>query len=846
MLKTIIKRDGREEAYSPNKLNHWGMWASKHLGDRVDWSGVVTDTIKEMPEKVDSQTLQLEMINQCLQRKDWPHNLMAGRLYAPWLHKKLYGDEKNLPTPQKVSTLLALVGLGRTLKYTQAEWDQIATIIDHRRDYGYAHFQIEQDRKKYALQDRTTKTEYESPQFIFMRMAMALAEDEPADVKMTHLKNWYDHFSENRINCPSPNYINLGTNLNGFASCCVYKSGDTARSLAIGDFIANTMTYMSAGIGSYIETRGLGEPVRKGAIEHQGKIPYYKSLAGAVTANIQAGRGGACTAYFSAYDTEAVTITNLQNPRAVEDASNRDIHFAMLVNRWIAKKISKNEKVFAFNCRTAPDLHRKLFSSDMDGFEKLYLEYEANPNFKKTYISARELIIDNGVRQTHEVGTLYFAVIDEINRHTPFLTDYEPIHSSNLCLETAFPTQEYNNMVDLFTPADNGYVVFKDTEGATHRQAWSDRIVKIDTDTNMKRVSFVGTLEVGDVLDSGIVVADINEKVKTSEVGMCSLAAIVTPNIKNDEQYESATYYALKMIDKCIHMSHYELPQIGYTAKSRMNAGVGIVGTAYDMARAGLKYSTLEGRNFFHKQMETHYYWLVKASLKISKERGLAPWIHKTKWPQGWLPIDTYKKTVDQICTEPLHRPWEPLRAEIIENGGIGHSVLCNLMPTESSSKASGMPNCMYPIRKLAMKKTDQSNMVDWCAPDGDLLGDKYELAYDIKTTDMTMFYAVGQKFCDQSISADKWEDRIKKPIITSDESIENFRSMIKYGQKTQYYQNSKTSEGEGTGTSSAVKEFWNKQRETTALGGDAVQEPQKEVTSARRERADCVGGCTL
>ena len=128
-------------------------------------------------------------------------------------------------------------------------------------------------RKKYALMNRVTRQEYESPQFVYMRMAMALAEDEPREDRLQHIVNWYNHFSYNRINAPSPNYINLGTRLNGYASCCVYKAGDNLHSLAIGDHIAYEMTGMSAGIGGMISTRTLGDPVRGGVISHQGKLP---------------------------------------------------------------------------------------------------------------------------------------------------------------------------------------------------------------------------------------------------------------------------------------------------------------------------------------------------------------------------------------------------------------------------------------------------------------------------------------------------------------------------------------------------------------------------------------------
>lgn len=52
---------------------------------------------------------------------------------------------------------------------------------------------------------------------------------------------------------------------------------------------------MSAGIGGNLNVRSVGDPVRNGAITHQGKMPYYNHIAGAVMANMQAGRGGACT-----------------------------------------------------------------------------------------------------------------------------------------------------------------------------------------------------------------------------------------------------------------------------------------------------------------------------------------------------------------------------------------------------------------------------------------------------------------------------------------------------------------------------------------------------------------------
>lgn len=730
MLKRIIKRNGTTEDFTPHKVNMWSQWASESLGNRVDWSRIVLETIKQFGEEAHSQDLQRQLIKTCLSKRSWPYNLMAGKLYIAIYRKEIYGDE--IPSIQDLQYRMHNYGLMRVLDYTDDDFAYLESVIDHRRDFNLAHFQIHQIRKKYSLQDRITGKEFETPQFVFMRMAMALAEDEPKETRLTHVENWYNHFSFNRINAPTPNYVNLGTTHNGYASCCLYAVDDNAQSLAIGDHIAYTMTYMSAGIGGIINTRSLGDAVRNGTITHQGKLPYYRSLAGAVKANLQGGRGGACTSYFSCFDPEALTIINLQNPRSTRDKQNRDIHFAIMFNRFFAVKVMKNEDIFTFNIKTAPDLMEAFFSGDNEKFETIYNKYEANPDFKKNYISARKILLSAG-QQSFDVGTLYYFIIDEANRHTPFK---DPIHSSNLCTEITEPTMPYNDMRDLYSEEDHG----------------------------------------------------------RGEVALCSLAGLVEPNIKSDEEYASAAYYSLKMIDKCIHLSDYALPHIGVTGKSRLNAGVGLMGVATRMAKLGLKYDTQEGLNKLHQISERHAYFLIKASLQLGQELGNAPWMHKTKWPEGWLPIDTYKKAVDELAAPNYRYDWEALREAIIANGGIRNSTLITHMPGESSSKASGCANGIYPVRDLNMKKTDAHNAIDWCAVDDDIYGEQYQSAWEIDSVDMVKAYSVIQKFTDQSISADLYRDRTKEINITTDEIINVFKAMIKYGLKSRYYQNSLTS----------------------------------------------------
>lgn len=732
MIRSIIKRSGATEPFYPEKINQWGVWAADTLGSHVDWSMVVLDTVRELPEVCTSQQLQEKLIQTCLDYDTWSYNRMAGRLYAPYLYKHVFGD--NMPTVQELHKKLQAVGLMVAMNYSDAEYAEVEAMIDHSLDFKATHYELHHIRSKYGIKNRVKGIDYETQQYTYMRMAMALAEDQPADRRMYDLAKWYEHLSHKRLNAPTPNYVNLGTKLRGYASCCVYTTNDNAKSLAIGDHIAYTMSYMSAGIGSHVNTRSIGDPVRGGVIEHQGRLPYYRSLVGAVKANLQNGRSGACTVYYSGFDPEVTVISQLKNPMSTEDKKIRGIDYNMGSNRLFARKVARNEEIFLFNVYTAPDLYQAMYSGDDSEFERLYAQYEADPMFNKTYISAREVLI-TVQSEAFETGRAYLHFPQEMNRHTPFKC---PIYSSNLCAEIAIPTKGYNDMQDLYSDEDHG----------------------------------------------------------RGEIGLCSLAAMALVAITSDEMYAEVAYYALLMIDKCIHMGEYVFPHLGITAKGRMSAGVGIVDLAHLMARNNLKYSTVEGKQFIHTVAEKHMYHLIEASLKLSKELGVAPWMDKTKWPDGWLPIDTYNKNVDSIADFELKYDWEDLRTRVVENGGIRNSVLVAYMPAEASSKASGTTNSIYPIRDISLIKTDNSTKIYWAAPHGEELDANYERAWDVPTLDMIQVYAIFQKFTDQAISSDLWRKMIDNAKVPTSDMIKEYIPLVKYGIKTRYYVNSKTSSG--------------------------------------------------
>ena len=733
MIKNIIKRNGSLEEFSPTKVNGWGTWAAKTLG--LDWASVVLEAVNQCTSDCTSLKLQETLINVCLSKKTWEYNRMAGRLYTALLERLIYPNGR--PTVQALHKELLAADIMVALDYSDEDYEKIEQIIDHKIDLKYPHYQINQIRFKYALRNKSTNKEYETSQFVYMRMAMALAEKEPLNSRLHHVQKWYEHFCHNRLNPPTPNFVNLGTRLNGYASCCLYTTDDSAPSLAAGDHIAYMMTCMSAGIGSHIKTRSLKDPIRGGVIQHQGKLPYYRAMVGAIGANLQNGRGGAATVYYTAYDPEVEVIQKLRHPLTPAGKKISGCHYNFGSNKFFARKVAgktEEDQMFApFSYAGQPDLYYAQYGKDPKVFEELYNQFAKTATYK---LNAREILV-GALTQSYETGVQYTHQTDHINKHTPFK---DPIYSSNLCAEIALPTKGYKSVADLYKP--------------------------------------------------------VYDEKNDGEIGLCSIAGVIVSNIENDEQYADVAYYALKMIDVCIHKSDYVFPSLEHTAKARLSAGVGILGLAHLMAKEKQQYDTQEGRNFIHELAETHTWHLINASLKLGKELGNAPWMHKTAWPDGWLPLDTYGKKVDELVTIKNMRDWETLRAEIIANKGIRNSVLAAHMPGESSTVAAGTTNGPYPIRELSIMKTNDTLVNHWVAPESTRLKKWYQIAWDISTTDMIKVYAIFQKWCDQAISADLYVKIQGDKKVSSTDIIQDYLNQVKYDMKTRYYVNSLTSKG--------------------------------------------------
>ena len=99
---------------------------------------------------------------------------------------------------------------------------------------------------------------------------------------------------------------------------------------------------------------------------------------------------------------------------------------------------------------------------------------------------------------------------------------------------------------------------------------------------------------------------------------------------------------------------------------ARRSLGIGYIGLAHYLAKHRVKYSDPEAWQLVHDLTERFQYYLLRASNQLAKEKGACDYFDRTKYSQGILPIDTYKKDVDTIVKPVYTRDWEYLRAEIL------------------------------------------------------------------------------------------------------------------------------------------------------------------------------------
>jgi len=683
------------------------------------YDGITTQEIQKILVKSASDLISLESPN---------YQFVAARLLLFAVQKQVFNTkwkDAEIYPPLK-DIVERNVGKGLYTEdllndYTDKEYEKLNSYLRHSRDYEFTYAGLQQVVDKYLIQDRSTGTLFETPQFMYMLIAMTLFRNYDKDKRLSYIQKYYNATSTFKINIPTPIMAGVRTPLKQFASCVLVDSDDTLDSLFASDMAIGRYVAQRAGIGINAgRVRGLGAKIRGGEVQHTGVIPFLKKFESTVRCCTQNGvRGGSATVHFPIWHQEIEDIIVLKNNKGTEDNRVRKLDYSIQLSELFYKRFLNNEEITLFSPHDVPGLY-EAFGTDT--FDEMYEKYENAYSIPKKKISARELITDL-LKERAETGRIYIMNIDHSNTHSSFL---DKVNMSNLCQEITLPT---------------------------------DPIQHIDD--------------------------------HSGEIALCILSAVNVGVVK-DEELEEICDLAVRGLEELIDYQEYPVSAAEMSTRARRSLGIGYIGLAHYLAKNRVKYSDQNAWNLVHELTEKFQYYLLKSSNELAKEKGSCDYFDRTKYSQGILPIDTYKKDVDDIVKPNYNMDWEKLRAEIMTNG-LRHSTLTAQMPSESSSVSSNATNGIEPPRDYLSVKKSKKGTLKQIVPQYSHLKSAYTLLWDMPdNTGYINVVAVMQKFFDQGISGN-WSynpenyDNNEVPVSVMAKDLLN---TYKYGWKTSYYQN--------------------------------------------------------
>jgi ribonucleoside-diphosphate reductase alpha chain len=723
----VIKRNGRVESLDLEKMHLMVEEACRGLAgvsaSQVEmtsgiqfYDGITTAEIQEILIRSASDLIDLDHPN---------YQFVAARLLLFAVRKQLYGKMKELPhLEQHIYNCVNQEVYDNDIynKYSKEEIDKANSFIDHDRDYLFTYAGLRQVVDKYLVQDRSSGGVYETPQFMYMMIALTIFAEYPKETRMSYVKRYYDAISKHKINIPTPIMAGVRTPLRQFASCVLVDVDDTLDSIFSSDMAIGRYVAQRAGIGINAgRIRGINSKIRGGEVQHTGVVPFLKKFEATVRCCTQNGiRGGSATVHFPIWHQEIEDILVLKNNKGTEDNRVRKLDYSIQISKLFYERFIQDGEITLFSPHDVPGLYD---SFGLSTFDDLYVSYEKDPSVPKKTVKAQELIL-NLLKERAETGRIYIMNIDHCNSHSSFK---DKVNMSNLCQEITLPT---------------------------------DPIQHID--------------------DSH------------GEIALCILSAINVGKVKSDEELEDLCDLSVRGLDELIDYQKYPVVAAEIATKARRSLGVGFIGLAHYLAKLGFNYDSQDAWDAVHGLSESFQYYLLKASNQLAKEKGHCEYFGRTKYADGILPIDTYKKDVDEISSINLQHDWEELRASILEHG-LRHSTLSAQMPSESSSVVSNATNGIEPPRGFLSIKKSKKGPLKQIVPQYQTLKNNYTLLWDMPSnTGYINIVAVMQKFFDQAISGN-WsynpenypDNEVPVSVMAND-----FLTTYKYGWKTSYYQN--------------------------------------------------------
>lgn len=708
IVKIIIKRDGREEDYSPSKLDKVLDWACE--GDSVKIEILKRDTEVTLKEKVKVKELYDSLLNTAISKisplqTTW--EFIAGKLYL----LKMYSDSYGIKD-KKYPHLKDIIKKGVDSKvyskevaesFLDSEIEELNNYIRPYEDYTFTYNALKQFNSKYCKKYSKTK-KLELPQVTYMRVAMGLAYNLPNKVEV--IKKVYDILTKGQATVATPIMMNSMTPLNQFSSCILNTIGNDTWDITNKLMTAGLYTKGRGGLAfdvTHIQAKGT---LTNNGVTASGIVPYIKDIEAVVNSFMQGDeRRG------SGVVTCAWWHLDIEDFLELKDASSgtpetRALHlkYSLGTNDYFMNKVITNEDVYLF----CPKDAESLLDTYGDTWVNNYMELLNKKSIHRKKINARDLY-KKYLKYRFQTGNIYEIMLDNVNK-TNMLNRY--VGSSNLCSEVLIPSR----------PA----------------KFISEHLIKED--------------------DQEFMVT----KFKDEEIGLCNLSAF-NINIFDlaKEDYEDIVYTILLVLDNTIDIGKTMRVGGNYTNQNYRYVGLGVSNYAYNLASKSIDFDSYEAEIETFKLFQRLHNSGIRASARLAKEKGAYPKFKESKWAEGVLPYDLGNKNIkDEFNIYLDLEDLESTRNEV-KAYGVRNALLFNLPPTASSATSKNLTESIEPIMNYSYR-VEGAVSCQVLAPDLAKFRKYYNTAYNIDPKRLVKLGAIRQIFIDQSQSMNMYIDQDK------------------------------------------------------------------------------------
>ena len=786
----VVKRDGSREPLDISKIQKQTSAATQGLKN-VSQSELELDAKLNFIDGITSEQIQQILIKTAvdkidLDKPDW--TFVAARLFLFDLtHKvmqayKQYGYneitlEAYLSVGKKENRLLSNLGYGYDLTKLQAA-------IDTQRDYLFNYLGIKTLYDRYLVKD-FDKNPIETPQLMFMGIAMFLAQNESPETKTDWAIKFYNTLSTFKFMLATPTLTNARTLKHQLSSCFVGSAPDNIEGIFDSYKEISLLSKFGGGIGwDFAKIRATGSQIRNHRAAAGGLIPFLKILNDITVACDQLGsRKGAAAIYIEPWHLDVEDFLDLKKNSGEERRRTHELFPALWINGLFMDRVSEDKDWTLFDPYEVPHL-TELYG---DEFNIAYEAAEQDPKLRKQTIRAKDLW-KHILTSYYESGSPFLTFKDRANitnpnKHTGV------IHSTNLCTEVFQSTEENQYKVRIYLDPKS----FENKRELLYNE--TDQIKVKDTETRegysyklAKHITSLDTIIIRSVLSTTEaeykVYAVENVLSKQGKTAVCNLGSLNLSKVNKTEDIKQIIPIAVRMLDNVIDLNFYPVKKTKDTNLETRAIGLGVMGEAEYLAQQNIVFGSQAHYKEIDRLMSDVSYYTIEASSDLAKERKPYQDFKGSLWDQGIFPLD-FTNSLTKALAEPHQQDWDALKAKV-KAQGLRNGYLMAIAPTSSISILVGTTQAIEPVYKRKWYEDNLSGMIPVVVPN--LTLDNwhcYVPAYELDQIKLIEASAVRQKYIDQGQSLNIFIDP-KKAKASYLSSI--YQTAYKLNLKSTYY----------------------------------------------------------